>query len=37
MSDLLNVTPSAHDALAKMVQAEKGPKTHVRVFIQGFG
>lgn len=37
MSNLLDVSPGAKDALTKLIQAEKSGKTHVRVFIQGFG
>ena len=37
MSNLLEITPSAREALTKMIRAEKGAKTHVRVFVQGFG
>jgi hypothetical protein len=37
MSNLLDVSPGARDALTKMIRDEKGTKTHVRVFVQGFG
>ena len=37
MAELLEVTQNARDTLSDLIDADKQHRTHVRVFVQGFG
>ncbi len=37
MTDLLDVTQNARHSLTDLIAADAQKRTHVRVFVQGFG